>query len=115
MYDKILNASSCAINQSINQSFILTRYVEELKKLVQNTNEYHKIYNNYSYVIILFYFKNNSINILKLSNKNKYKKLKPTKSHILKTRQENYKTSYKKLQSCTIKHVLKNYIRAIYF
>ena len=25
---------------SINQSFILTRYVKELKKLVQNTNVY---------------------------------------------------------------------------
>ena len=26
--------------QSINQSFILTRFVKELKKLVQNTNVY---------------------------------------------------------------------------
>ena len=41
--------------------------------------------------------------MLKVSNKNiKYKKLKPTKSHILKTRQENYRTSSKKLQSCNL-------------
>ena len=40
----------------------------------------NRIYNNYSYMTILFYFKNNSINIQKLSNKNvKYKMLKPTK------------------------------------
>ena len=39
--------------------------------------------------------------MLKVSNKNiKYKKLKPTKSHILKTRQENYRASSRKLQSC---------------
>ena len=40
----------------------------------------NRIYNNYSYITILFYFKNNSINIQKLSNKNvKYKMLKLTK------------------------------------
>ena len=51
-----------AINQSINQSFILTRYVRELKSSFKIRPCINKIYNNYSY-IILFNFKNNSINI----------------------------------------------------
>ena len=63
-----------------NQSFILTRYVKELQNSFKIRTCINKIYNNYSYVIILFNFKNNSINIQKLSNKNiKYKKLKPAK------------------------------------
>ena len=51
--------------QSINQSFILTRYVEELENLFKIRTCINKIYNNYSYVIILFNFKNNSIYIKK--------------------------------------------------
>ena len=51
-----------SINQSINQSFILTRYVKELKNSFKIRTCINKIYNNYSY-IILFNFKNNSINI----------------------------------------------------
>ena len=70
-----------SINQSINQSFILTRYVKELKNSFKIRTCINKIYNNYCY-IILFNFKNNSVNYTykKLGNKNiKYKKLKPTK------------------------------------
>ena len=47
---------------SINQSFILTRYVEVLENSFKIRTCINKIYNNYSY-IILFNFKNNSINI----------------------------------------------------
>ena len=39
-----------SINQSISQSFILTRYIE---RVIIN-----KIFDNYSYNIILFYYKN---------------------------------------------------------
>ena len=75
------------INQSINQSFILTCCVEELKNWFKIRKSLNKIYNNYSYVLILFYFKNNTINICKLSNKNiKYKKLKPTKKQYAKNK-----------------------------
>ena len=48
---------------SINQSFILTRYVKELKNSFKIRTCINKIYNNYGFVIILFNFKNNSINI----------------------------------------------------
>ena len=51
---------------SINQSFILTRYVEVLENSFKIRTCINKIYNNYSYVMILFNFKNNSINILNL-------------------------------------------------
>ena len=54
--------SFCIEDQSINQSFILTRYVKELKNSFKIRTCINKIYNNYSY-IILFNFKNNSINI----------------------------------------------------
>ena len=48
---------------SMYQSFILTRYVKELKNPFKIRTCVNKgIYNNYSY-IILFNFKNNSINI----------------------------------------------------
>ena len=47
----------------INQSFILTRYVEEQENSFKKRTCINKIYNNYSYVMILFNFKNNSINI----------------------------------------------------
>ena len=50
-------------NQPINQSFILTRYVEELKNSFKIRTCMNKTYNNYTHIIILFYFKNNSINI----------------------------------------------------
>ena len=49
--------------QSINQSFILTRYVKELKNSFKIRTCINKIYNNYGYVVILFNFKNNSINL----------------------------------------------------
>ena len=52
-----------AFNQPINQSFTLTRYVEELKNSFKIRTCINKIYNNYSYIIILSYFKNNSVNI----------------------------------------------------
>ena len=68
------------INQSINQSFILTRCVKELKNLFKIRTCINKIYNNYNY-IILFNFKNNSINRYrkKFGIKNiKDKKLRPT-------------------------------------
>ena len=52
-----------ALSPSINQSFILTRYVEELENSFKIQRCITKICNNYSYVIILFNFKNNSINI----------------------------------------------------
>ena len=48
---------------SINQSFILTRYVEVLENSLKIRTCINKIYNNYSYVIISFNFKKNSINI----------------------------------------------------
>ena len=51
-----------SVNQSINHYFILTRYVKELKNSFKIQTCINKIYNNYSY-IILFSFKNNSINI----------------------------------------------------
>ena len=54
--------SSNSINQSINQSLISIRYVKELKNSFKIRTCINKIYNNYSY-IILFNFKNNSINI----------------------------------------------------
>ena len=56
-------ALSPSINQSINQSFILTHYVEEIENSFKIRRRITKICNNYSYVIILFNFKNNSINI----------------------------------------------------
>ena len=70
------------VNQSINQinqSFILTRCVKELKNSFKIRTCMNKIYNNYNY-IILFNFKNNSIDTYKrLGIKNiKYKQLKPT-------------------------------------
>ena len=46
---------------SINQSFILTHCVKELKNSIKIRTCINKIYNNYNY-IILFNFKNNSIN-----------------------------------------------------
>ena len=70
----------CISIQSVNQSFILTRYVEDLENSFKIRTCINKISYNYGCVIILFNFKNNSINIQKLSNKNiKYKKLKPAK------------------------------------
>ena len=57
-----LKSPNQSINQSINQSFILTRNVTELKNSFKIRTCINKIYNNYSY-IILFNFKNNSINI----------------------------------------------------
>ena len=47
--------------QSINQSFILTRYVEELENLFKIQTCINEIYNNYSYVIIWVYFNIHSI------------------------------------------------------
>ena len=49
------------VHQSINQSFILTRCVKELKNSFKIRTCINKIYNNYNY-IILFNCKNNSIN-----------------------------------------------------
>ena len=46
-----------------NQSFILTRYVKELENSFKIRTCINKICNNYSYVMILFNFKDNSINI----------------------------------------------------
>ena len=61
---------------SINQSFILTRYVEVLENSFKIRMFINKIYNYYSYVMTLF----NVTNIKKLSNLNiKYKKLRATK------------------------------------
>ena len=56
-------SASISINQSINQSFILTRYVKELENSFKIRTCINKIYNNYGYVKILFNFKNNSMNI----------------------------------------------------
>ena len=50
-----------SINQSINQSFILTRYVKELKNSFKIRTCINKIYNNYSY-IILFNLKKKQLN-----------------------------------------------------
>ena len=62
---------------SINQSFILTRYVEVLENSFKIRTCINKIYNNYSYVMILFNEHK------KLSNMNiKYKKLRATKKTI---------------------------------
>ena len=44
------------INQSINQSFILTCYVEELENSFKIRTCINIIDNNYSYVMILFNF-----------------------------------------------------------
>ena len=49
------------VHQSINQSFILTRCVKEIKNSFKIRTCINKIYNNYNY-IILFNCKNNSIN-----------------------------------------------------
>ena len=62
----ILSAKSndhSGLRLSISQSFILTRYVEVLENSLKIRTCINKIYNNYSYVMILFNFKNNSINI----------------------------------------------------
>ena len=40
------------MNQSINQSFILTRYVKELKNSFKIRTCMDKIYSNYSYMIL---------------------------------------------------------------
>ena len=48
-------------HMTINQSFILTRYVEELKNSFE-IRTCTKIFNNYGYIIISFNFKKNSIN-----------------------------------------------------
>ena len=47
--------------QSINQWFILTRYVEELENLFKIQTCINEIYNNYSYVIISVYFNIHSV------------------------------------------------------
>ena len=54
---------SILFNQPINQSFILTRQVEELKNSFKIRTCITKIPNSYSYIIILLYLKDNSIDI----------------------------------------------------
>ena len=85
------------INESINESFILTRYAEELKILFKIRTCKNKIYHNYSHVI-LFNFKNSK----KPHTKNVTR---ITIILVLKTVK-----SYNRAR-----HVLKNCNRAIYF
>ena len=99
-----INTTLFIITSSINQSFILTRYVKELKNSFKIETCINKIYNNYSY-IIPFNFEKKLNKYIHIKKDIKYKKLKPTKK-------PHTKNVTKKIITLALKTV-KSYNRAL--